>query len=164
LIYPVAHHDLSQAVTYHHVIRLARKWNCLYALEVLYNAVKLSVTNRQSTKPPDYLFIIAVGLEDALILKMVVSECSAQRWDRTWIDLDYVAEGIPSHYITSDDPQNSIMFPRAFEFGAWDLDHYLTIPPPIIWCMLCARKGGREEDWSVIADEMTRMIARLCGC
>lgn len=162
LIYPVAHHDLSQAVVYHHVIRLARKWHCLYALEALYNAVKLAITNRGFTKPPDYLFIIAVGLEDTSLLKMVISECSTQRWDHTWIDLDYVAEGIPSQYSTPGGPGDRGIFPRAFEFGAWTLEHYLTIPLPIIWCVLCTRKSRRGKDWNVIAGELTRMISRLC--
>jgi len=162
LIYPIARHDLSQAVIYHHVIRLARKWHCVYALEILYNAVKLSVADRGFTNPPDYLFIIAVGLEDTSLLKLVISECSTQTWDHTWTDLDYEAKGLPDRCFTLHHPQYSILFPRAFEFGAWTLDHYLTIPPHIIWCMLRARRASQGNDWHTNVHWLTRYISRLC--
>jgi hypothetical protein len=106
LIYPVPQHDLSQALVYQQVIQLAKKWQCLHALETLYNAVLLSIMNAQKVaqkagltnrrnNPPDYLFIIAAGLEDMELLRTVVAQCSSLTW-KYWMDRDYVCEGEPA--------------------------------------------------------------------
>lgn len=172
LIYPVPQHDLSQALVYQKVIQLARKWECLHALEILYNAVLLSITNAQKVarisgltnrrnNPPDYLFIIAAGLEDMELLRTVVAQCSSLTRKYDWMDRNYVCEGEPAGAPRSGWP-DAVAYPRAFDFGAWSLDHYNALQPEIIWCMIYSRKFKGKPDWEVISTQFIDLLKKRC--
>jgi hypothetical protein len=168
LIYPVSQHDLSQALVYRNVIRLARQWKCLHALESLFTAVHQSINTGRYKSPPDYLFIIAVGLEDAPLLVTIVAKCSSPRWDRTWNDLDYVCHGISSVHGTKgrgqdkSPSQNRDVYPRVFALGAWSLEHYLSIPTPISWYLFNAQRTKSKTNWEFVADTFKSMLRKNC--
>jgi hypothetical protein len=172
LIYPVPRHDLSHALVYQKVIQLAKKWECLHALENLYNAVLLSITSAQKAArisgltnrrndPPDCLFIIAAGLEDMELLRIVVAQCSSLTWKYDWMDRDYVCEGNPATALRNGWP-DAVAYPRAFDFGAWTLDHYNAVQPEIIWCMIYSRNFKGKPDWEVISTQFIDLLKKQC--
>jgi len=163
LIYPGSHHKLSQALLYRDVIRLARKWQSLPALESLYNAIHVALLDGHANTPPIHLFVIAVGLEDSTLLKRVVVNSTPLRWDHRWNELDYVCEGI------SNGSSRDHGYPGIFDCGAWPLDHYLSVPPTVIWCLLRARDSDPATNWTevdleAVGDQFEGLLRYRCEC
>lgn len=126
---------------YRRVIRLAREWKCLYILDRISKEVSALVHARKVDGPTSVrsLFIIAVGLEDPVVLANIVVKSRYLSCDSAWTGIPYTCEG---SVIASP-----MSLPTYLAFGCWSLEEYQSIPPTVIWTLGIAKKYntlGRE--------------------
>jgi len=132
LIYPATRPDmnLNNGLLNRRVIRLARDWKSLLALDRISKDVFLGALSGFSQANPPTLFITAVGLQDPTLLGFIVSQTGQLPWVYAWSDRDrkYFTERGTVMYHRSE-----VAHQHHYNFGCWPLEHYNSIPPHVVY-------------------------------
>ena len=161
-IYPNLWVDLDDGLLDRRVIRLARKWECLYALDRIGKEILLRTITDTSREPNTSLFITAVGLEDPALLGAIVAKTGHRRWPAECHEMDYICDGIPEATNASN---MGIGTPFLYNFGCWSEEEFTSIPLTVLWCFHRAYREQellRKRDWAGVAVQFHEQLQQTC--
>lgn len=156
-IYPRAKLTLEDGLLNRRVIRLARQWKSLLALDRISRGVFLIALGGFIHAPLTSLFITAVGLEDSTLLGFIVSQTGRQPRSIAWsetIDNRCSPRGSKSMCGSSYSPST------YYRFGCWPLEEYLSIPPHIVYAMACLI--AKSNDYPAIGKDLKDRLDQTC--
>jgi len=124
--------SLEDGLLIRRVIRLAREWKSLFALDRISRAVFLGAFSGFPSTSPIELFIIAVGLEDPTLLGFIVSQTLQRPWVFAWSDMDCICQICDG---ASREWASKLTHTHHYHFGCWSLQQYESIPPHIVYLL-----------------------------
>jgi hypothetical protein len=169
LIYPETRPDmnLNDGLLNRRVIRLARHWKSLPALDRISREVFLGALSGFPQANPPTLFITAVGLQDPTLLGFIVSQTGQLPWVYAWSDRDrkYFTESGTVRYHSSE-----VAHQHHYNFGCWPLEHYTSIPPHVVYATSeLIGTTDEEVDYGLVGRELRttllqarESIQRIC--
>jgi hypothetical protein len=139
------------------MIRLARSWKSLLALDRISIEVFLGALSGFTSTSPTNLFIIAVGLEDPTLLGFVVSQTGQRSWVFAWSDMDCICQNWDG---ASRDLQSKLTHTHHYHFGCWTLEQYESIPPHIVYLLTGMIGSANEINHCTIGRKLKTKLLR----